>query len=67
MTTLVSAFTSPKQLAERLSELQQAQAARRRERRYLSEFRQENYELLRRVSELRKRYREVDSTQGRGK
>lgn len=67
VTTLVSAFTSPKQLAERLSELQQAQAARRRERRYLSEFRQENYELLRRVSELRKRYREVDSTQGRGK
>ncbi|HMY57538.1 MAG TPA: hypothetical protein PK472_04755, partial [Pseudomonadota bacterium] len=67
VTTLVSAFTSPKQLAERLSELQQAQAARRRERRYLAEFRQENYELLRRLSELRKRYREVDSTQGRGK
>ncbi len=67
VTTLVSAFTSPKQLAERLVELQQAQAARKRERRYLSEFRSENYELLKRLSDLRKRYREADSTQGRGK
>lgn len=67
VTTLVSAFTSAKQLAERLAELQQAQVARRRERRYLAEFRSENYELLKRLSELRKRYREVDSSQGRTK
>ncbi len=67
VTTLVSAFTSAKQLAERLVELQQAQAARRRERRYLAEFRSENYELLKRIAELRKRYREVDSSLGRSK
>jgi DNA-binding NtrC family response regulator len=67
VTTLVSAFTSAKQLAERLAEIQQAQAARRRERRYLAEFRAENYELLKRLADLRKRYRDVDSSLGRGK
>jgi len=70
VTTLVSAFTSAKQLAERLAELQQAQVARRRERRYLAEFRAENYELLKRLAELRKRYRErgeSDSSPGRSK
>ncbi|HMU37708.1 MAG TPA: hypothetical protein PKE31_01720 [Pseudomonadota bacterium] len=64
---LLSTFTSAKQLAERLVELQQAQVARRRERRYLAEFRAENYELLKRLADLRKRYREADSSQGRGK
>lgn len=69
VSSLVSSFTSAKQLAERLAELQQAQLARRRERRYLAEFRSENYELLKRLAELRKRYREAESTPGpmRGK
>jgi hypothetical protein len=38
----------------------QAQLARRRERRYLAEFRAENYDLLRRFAELRRRLRDSD-------
>jgi DNA-binding response OmpR family regulator len=58
---LVTELHSPSQLAERLSELYQAQLARRRERRYLAEFRAENYDLLRRFQELRRRLREIDA------
>jgi DNA-binding response OmpR family regulator len=54
---LVPEFVNPKQLADRLHELFQAQIARRRERRYLAEFRAENYELLRRFADLRRRIR----------
>lgn len=58
--TLMPDFTEPKQLAERVSELHEAQLARRRERRYLAEFRGENYDLLRRFADVRRRLRELD-------
>lgn len=58
---LVAELNSPAQLADRLGELYQAQLARRRERRYLAEFRAENYDLLRRFQDLRRRLREVES------
>lgn len=64
---LVPEFSDPKQLVERLSELFQAQLARRRERRYLSEFRAENFDLLRRFADLRRRLRPMDSSDGTGK
>lgn len=68
---LVAEWHEPKQLAERLGELHQAQLARRRERRYLAEFRAENHDLLRRFADLRKRLREgslepLTSGTGRG-
>lgn len=52
---LVPELTAAAQLAERLPELRDAQRARGRERRYLSAFREENYDLLRRHAELRQR------------
>lgn len=58
---LVTELTTPAQLADRLEELYQAQLARRRERRYLAEFRAENYDLLRRFQDLRRRVREVEA------
>ena len=58
---LVAELHSPSQLADRLGELYQAQLARRRERRYLAEFRAENYDLLRRFQDLRRRLREVEA------
>jgi len=58
---LVTELHTPNQLAERLGELYQAQLARRRERRYLAEFRAENYDLLRRFQDLRRRLREVEA------
>jgi DNA-binding NtrC family response regulator len=58
---LVAELSSPAQLADRLGELYQAQLARRRERRYLAEFRAENYDLLRRFQDLRRRLREVEN------
>ena len=58
---LVAEFHNPAQLADRLEELYQAQLARRRERRYLAEFRAENYDLLRRFQDLRRRVREVET------
>lgn len=58
--TLMAEFTEPKQLADRVSEIHQAQLARRRERRYLAEFRAENYDLLRRFADVRRRLRELD-------
>lgn len=63
-TPVLPEFTDPKQLAERLTELFQAQIARRRERRYLSEFRSENFDLLRRFAELRRRLRPLESSDG---
>jgi DNA-binding NtrC family response regulator len=63
-TVLVPEFSDPKQLAERLTELFQAQLARRRERRYLAEFRAENFDLLRRFADLRKRLRPLESESG---
>jgi DNA-binding response OmpR family regulator len=65
LTTLVPEFSDPKQLVERLNELFQAQLTRRRERRYLSEFRAENFDLLRRFADLRRRLRPMDSSDGR--
>jgi DNA-binding response OmpR family regulator len=62
---LVSEFSDPKQLVDRLNELFQAQLARRRERRYLSEFRAENFDLLRRFADLRRRLRPLDSSDGK--
>ena len=62
LTPIVAEWHEPKQLAERLAELHQAQLARRRERRYLAEFRAENFDLLRRFAEMRKRLRPVDDT-----
>ncbi len=61
---LVPEFSDPKQLAERLNELFQAQLARRRERRYLAEFRAENFDLLRRFADLRRRLRPAESESG---
>lgn len=58
---LVTEFHNPAQLSDRLEELYQAQLARRRERRYLAEFRAENYDLLRRFQDLRRRVREVET------
>lgn len=58
--TLLAEFSEPKQLADRIAELHQAQLARRRERRYLAEFRAENYDLLRRFADVRRRLRELD-------
>lgn len=58
---LVAELHAPAQLAERLGELYHAQLARRRERRYLAEFRAENYDLLRRFQDLRRRVREVEA------
>jgi DNA-binding response OmpR family regulator len=52
---LVEKFTSATQLTERLGELAEAHRAKGRERRYLQEFRDRNYELLRRLAELRKK------------
>lgn len=63
-TPLVPEFGEPKQLAERLTELFQAQLARRRERRYLAEFRAENFDLLRRFAEFRRRLRPPESQEG---
>lgn len=54
---LIADWLEPKQLADRLRELFQAQLARRRERKHLAEFRSEHIELLRRFSDLRKRTR----------
>jgi DNA-binding NtrC family response regulator len=63
-TVLLPEFSDPKQLAERLTELFQAQLARRRERRYLAEFRAENFDLLRRFADLRRRLRPLESEGG---
>ncbi len=52
---LLPQFTDPAQLADRLAELRGAQRMRGRERRYLSTFREENYDLLRRYADLRQR------------
>jgi DNA-binding response OmpR family regulator len=49
------------QISDRIGELYLAQMARRRERRYLAEFRAENYDLLRRFQDLRRRLREVEA------
>lgn len=57
---LMNDFLAPSQIADRLGEMYQAQLARRRERRYLAEFRAENYDLLRRFAELRRRLRDSD-------
>jgi DNA-binding NtrC family response regulator len=52
---IVDHFTAATQLAERLDELAEAHRAKLRERRYLATFRERNYELLRRLSELKKK------------
>jgi DNA-binding NtrC family response regulator len=48
-------FTAASQLGDRLAELAEAHRATMRERRYLNIFREKHYELLRRLSVLRKR------------
>ena len=52
---IVEKFTAASQLAERLTELAQARRGAVRERRYIQTFRERHYELLRRLSDLRKR------------
>lgn len=61
---LIPEFFEAKQLAERLPELFSAQLARRRERKFLADFRSENLELLRRLAELRKRLKPFESELG---
>lgn len=55
MIQLVPELTDPSQVVERLSELREAQRTRSRERRYLSTFREESFDLLRRYADLRQR------------
>jgi DNA-binding NtrC family response regulator len=52
---IVEKFTAASQLGDRLAELAEARRATVRERRYLQTFREKHYELLRRLSVLRKR------------
>jgi hypothetical protein len=52
---IVDRFTAASQLGERLSELAGARRAAVRERRYLQMFREKHHDLLRRLSDLRKR------------
>ncbi len=52
---LVERFTAASQLGDRLAELADAHRAKARERRYLQTFRERHYELLRRLSDLRKK------------
>ena len=64
LTPLIAELFEAKQIADRLRELLQAQQARRRERKYLSDFRSENLDLLRRLSDLRKRLRPFEAELG---
>jgi DNA-binding NtrC family response regulator len=50
---LVNQVANPEAIVARMSELQQAQRVRTRERRALTAFRHENYDLLRRFTELK--------------
>jgi DNA-binding NtrC family response regulator len=52
---LVGELSSPAQLVDRLEELRQAFVGKSRERRYLADFRQQNYELLRRFADLKQK------------
>jgi DNA-binding response OmpR family regulator len=61
---LIPEFFEAKQLADRLPELFSAQLARRRERKFLADFRSENLELLRRLADLRKRIKPFESELG---
>ena len=53
MRTLVSPFSDPKQLAERLDQLAEAWRVKARERRYTQAFRERHYDFLRRYVELK--------------
>jgi DNA-binding NtrC family response regulator len=53
MRTLVSPFTEPKQLADRLDQLAEAWRVKARERRYTQAFRERHYDFLRRYVELK--------------
>lgn len=61
---LLPEFYEAKQLADRLPELFAAQLARRRERKFLADFRSENLELLRRLADLRKRLKPFEAELG---
>ncbi len=61
---LLPEFYEAKQLAERLPELFSAQLARRRERKFLADFRSENLDLLRRLADLRKRIKPFEAELG---
>ncbi len=61
---LLPEFYEAKQLADRLPELFSAQLARRRERKFLADFRSENLELLRRLADLRKRLKPFEAELG---
>lgn len=61
---LLPEFYEAKQLADRLPELFSAQLARRRERKFLADFRSENLELLRRLADLRKRLKPYEAELG---
>ena len=49
------AFTQPKQLADRLEEVREAYLATTRERKYLSAFRQQHFDLLKRYAEMKQK------------
>ena len=61
---LLPEFYEAKQLADRLPELFSAQLARRRERKFLADFRSENLELLRRLADLRNRLKPFEAELG---
>lgn len=61
---LLPEFYEAKQLADRLPELFSAQLARRRERKFLADFRSENLDLLRRLADLRKRLKPFEAELG---
>ena len=52
---LVEKFTAASQLGDRLAELADAHRAKARQRRHLQVFRERQYDLLRRLADLRKR------------
>jgi DNA-binding NtrC family response regulator len=50
---VIGEFSDAAQMVARIDELREAQRRTARERRYLSQFRQENYDLLKRYAELK--------------
>jgi hypothetical protein len=54
-------FTQPRQIADRLDEVRDAFVATTRERKYLSAFRQQHFELLKRYAELKQKLQRFKS------
>lgn len=65
VTTLVPAFSSPSQLVDALEEVREALRQKIRERRYLTAFRKEHFDFLKRYNRFRERLaqrKEADAT-----